>query len=31
VLEGRVALSEALLERIKELEQKKPSGKTDKK
>ena len=28
VLEGRVTLSEALTERIKELEQKKTSGKT---
>ncbi|MBU4178008.1 MAG: hypothetical protein ACYC0O_09740 [Desulfurivibrionaceae bacterium] len=31
VLEGRVILSEALAERIKELEQKKTSGKTGKK
>ncbi len=31
VLEGRVALSEALTARIKELEQKKISGKTGKK
>ena len=31
VLEGRVILSEALEERIKELEQKKTSGKTGKK
>lgn len=31
VLEGRVLLSEALTERIKELEQKKTSGKTGKK
>ncbi|MFQ6757639.1 MAG: hypothetical protein D9V46_03120 [Deltaproteobacteria bacterium] len=31
VLEGRVILSEALTERIKELEQKKTSGKTGKK
>lgn len=31
VLEGRVTLSEALTERIKELEHKKSSGKTEKK
>jgi hypothetical protein len=31
VLEGRVALSEALIERIKELEQKKASAKQGKK
>jgi hypothetical protein len=31
VLEGRIALSEALVERIKELEQQKASGKTGKK
>ncbi|MCX5865688.1 MAG: hypothetical protein NT087_00100 [Deltaproteobacteria bacterium] len=31
VLEGRVALSEALTDRIKELEQKNSSGKTGKK
>lgn len=31
VLEGRVILSEALTERIKELEQRKTSGKTEKK
>ena len=31
VLEGRVALSEALTARIKELEQQKTSGKTGKK
>ncbi len=31
VLEGRVALSEALMARIKELEQQKASGKTGKK
>ena len=31
VLEGRVALSEALTARIKELEQQKASGKTGKK
>jgi hypothetical protein len=31
VLEGRVALSETLIERIKELEQKSASGKREKK